>query len=64
MIEIVELSELLHKLDLKHDQFMDFCIYLGCDYNKRPWGFGPDKIGKYIKKHGFGNIENIGLDIN
>lgn len=42
---------------LSREQFVDFCILLGCDYNTRVKGFGPVKSLKSIIE--FKNIEGV-----
>lgn len=45
------------KLELSHQEFRDFCIMLGTDFNERMPGIGPKKSYTLIKK--YRNIENI-----
>merc|ERR1711920_744377 len=40
-----------------HDQFVDLCILLGCDYCDSIRGIGPKTALKLIKEHG--NMETI-----
>ncbi len=44
----IHLPEVLEGLDYKMEEFLDLCILLSCDYNKRVKGFPPD--GKKHKK--------------
>jgi len=37
--------------ELDHDQFVDLCILLGCDYVDKIRGIGPKKAIELIKKH-------------
>jgi flap endonuclease-1 len=66
----IRYKNLVQKLDLTEEQFLDFCIMCGCDYNSRiklplsktnktgrQTGIGPAKAYKLIKEHG--TIENI-----
>jgi len=66
----IRYKNLVQKLDLTEEQFLDFCIMCGCDYNSRiklplsktnktgrQTGIGPAKAYKLIKEHG--SIENI-----
>lgn len=53
-VMVLMLEHILEGLNLELDEFKDFCILLGCDYNKRIKGFPPD--GKKRKK-----AVNIGL---
>jgi 5'-3' exonuclease len=51
-------SKIIKKLDLDTNQFIDFCIILGNDYNSRLCNYcDDDDIYKLIKK--YDNIENI-----
>mmetsp|Transcript_52668 Transcript_52668/g.111880 ORF Transcript_52668/g.111880 Transcript_52668/m.111880 type:complete len:438 (-) Transcript_52668:66-1379(-) len=49
-------------LGLTHDQFVDMCILLGCDYCDTIRGIGPKTALKLIKEHG--NIETILKNLN
>eukprot|EP00585_Thalassiosira_rotula_P002253 CAMPEP_0196150638 /NCGR_PEP_ID=MMETSP0910-20130528/32115_1 /TAXON_ID=49265 /ORGANISM="Thalassiosira rotula, Strain GSO102" /LENGTH=242 /DNA_ID=CAMNT_0041413807 /DNA_START=3 /DNA_END=731 /DNA_ORIENTATION=+ len=49
-------------LGLNHDQFVDLCILLGCDYCDTIRGIGPKTALKLIKEHG--NIETILKNLN
>lgn len=44
-------------MGLTEDQFIDFCILIGNDYNTRPAKVGPKTALALIKEHG--NIEAI-----
>jgi 5'-3' exonuclease len=50
-------DNLLEELDLTTDQFLDFCIMCGTDYNKNIFRVGPKNAYKLIQKHG--DIESI-----
>ena len=54
---LLKLKDILKKLEMTHESFLDMCILLGCDYNIRPKGFGPKYTYKMIQK--YQNIENI-----
>ena len=43
--------------NVTHDQFIDFCILLGCDYCEKISGIGPKNAIKLILEHK--TIENI-----
>ncbi|XP_026231297.1 probable flap endonuclease 1 homolog [Anabas testudineus] len=62
--EVIEysLSKLLTKLGISHEEFVDLCILLGCDYCEKIKGLGPKKALKLIQEHH--NIENVVLHIN
>jgi flap endonuclease-1 len=50
---------ILKKLELNHQEFRDFCIMLGTDFNDRIEKIGPANAYKLIKK--YRNLETIGL---
>lgn len=54
---IYDFETILNDLNLTHDQFIDVCILLGCDYTGTIYGLGLKKIYNAIKVHG--SIENI-----
>ena len=47
-VRVVSHEAILESLELNHDEFLDMCILLECDYNKRIKGYVPD--GKKRKK--------------
>lgn len=56
----VNLDYLLDQLGLEFEEFRDFCIMCGNDYNKNIDGIGPVKSFDLIKQYGC--IENIGKE--
>jgi 5'-3' exonuclease len=61
---LVSHSEILESLDLTHEQFVDFCIMCGTDYNDNIPKIGPETAFKLIKK--YKTIEGIsasGIDV-
>ena len=46
---LYDLNEILSKLELSYEKWVELCIMLGCDYLKRPMGMGPKKSFKLIK---------------
>ncbi|KAH0617345.1 hypothetical protein JD844_015399 [Phrynosoma platyrhinos] len=56
-LEEISLPVVLQKLNLTHEQFVDLCILLGCDYCEKIRGFGPKKALKLLQKHG--SIEQV-----
>ncbi|XP_026170117.1 probable flap endonuclease 1 homolog [Mastacembelus armatus] len=62
--EVTEYSlpKLLEKLDIEHEEFVDLCILLGCDYCDKIAGLGPKNALTLIQKHR--TIENVVLHIN
>ncbi|XP_014915972.1 probable flap endonuclease 1 homolog isoform X1 [Poecilia latipinna] len=62
--EVVEYSlpRLLEKLQITHEELVDLCILLGCDYCDKIPGIGPKKALTLIQKHR--TIENVVLHIN
>uniref|UniRef100_A0A3B3C8U1 Zgc:110269 n=1 Tax=Oryzias melastigma TaxID=30732 RepID=A0A3B3C8U1_ORYME len=62
--EIIEYSlpKLLEALGISHEELVDLCILLGCDYCDKIPGLGPKKALTLIQKHR--TIENVLLHIN
>jgi 5'-3' exonuclease len=53
----INYENVLKILELNRNQFLDFCIMCGTDYNKNIFKVGPSKALKLIQK--FASIENI-----
>ena len=51
-------ENILEELEITREQFLDFCIMCGTDYNKNIYKIGPEKSFKLIDQHK--NIENVG----
>lgn len=45
------LQEILRRLELSREQFVDLCILLGCDYTGKIRGLGRKKALKMIQEH-------------
>ncbi|XP_034557951.1 probable flap endonuclease 1 homolog [Notolabrus celidotus] len=62
--EVIEYSlpKLLEKLQINHEEFVDLCILLGCDYCEKITGLGPVRALKLIQKHR--TIEDVVLHVN
>ncbi|KAA8587747.1 hypothetical protein FQN60_016609 [Etheostoma spectabile] len=62
--DVIEYSlpKLLEKLQISHEEFVDLCILLGCDYCDKIAGLGPRRALTLIQKHR--TIENVVLHIN
>lgn len=56
-IQQLDYAKAIQGLELTHDQFVDLCILLGCDYCDSIRGIGPKTALKLIRQHG--NIETI-----
>lgn len=56
-IQEFHLDRVLQELELSHDEFIDLCILLGCDYCDSIRGVGPKRAMDLIKQHR--NIETI-----
>jgi hypothetical protein len=56
----VEKCDVLDRLELTDEEFRDFCIMCGTDYNKNIFKIGVEKSFKLIKDHK--RIENLKLD--
>lgn len=59
----VSLNDVLNNFSWTHEQFVDFCITISCDFNKRMRGFGTSKAYKLIQE--YKSIDNFpdSLDI-
>ena len=53
----IEYEDMLSRLDITEEQFLDFCIMCGTDYNNNLYKIGPEKSFRLLKK--FGSIEQI-----
>jgi flap endonuclease-1 len=53
----VDLSIILQELEMTGDEFLDFCVMCGCDYNKNIFRIGPEGAYKLIKS--YKNIEAV-----
>lgn len=60
VVEIIH-SELLEKCEMSKDEFLDFCIMCGTDYNKNMPKVGPVSAFKLIKE--YKSIDNLPKDI-
>jgi hypothetical protein len=58
----LEINNMLEKLNLTKEQFCDFCILLGSDYNVFNHNLKPNELYELILKHK--NIENIYSNYN
>ncbi|KAL7522061.1 hypothetical protein ACHAWX_006744 [Stephanocyclus meneghinianus] len=56
-VQQISYEKAIEGLELSHDQFVDLCILLGCDYCDTIRGIGPKTALKLIREHGC--IENI-----
>ncbi|KAJ1674176.1 Elongation of fatty acids protein 2 [Spiromyces aspiralis] len=50
-IEEFHLEKVLKGLELSHEEFIDLCIMLGCDYTETIKGVGPKTAVNLIKQH-------------
>jgi flap endonuclease-1 len=57
MITVVNLNEVLNKLNLTPQAFIDMCILSGCDFCKGIPSIGPIRSYNHMKK--YGSIENF-----
>jgi len=55
--KIMRYNDVLDVLDLSPDQFLDFCIMCGTDYNDRMAGIGPAKAYKLLDE--YNNLDNL-----
>jgi len=58
----VKHSELLEKVGLTADEFLDFCIMCGTDYNKNIFRVGPSKALRLIQE--YRSIDSLELDVS
>ncbi|KAL3907036.1 MAG: hypothetical protein SGILL_009035 [Bacillariaceae sp.] len=56
-IQQMDYKKAIEGLEVTHDQFVDLCILLGCDYCDNIKGIGPKTALKLIREHG--SIEKI-----
>ena len=56
------IDDILDSLDLSYEQFRDFCIMCGTDYNKNIYKVGPEKAYGLIKE--YGSIDNLPENID
>lgn len=57
-------DKLLEALKLTEEQFLDFCILCGTDYNKNIFRVGPAKAYALIRQHGsIEKIQESGVDV-
>jgi flap endonuclease-1 len=61
-VQQINYAKAIEGLELTHDQFVDMCILLGCDYCDTIKGIGPKTALKLVKEHGC--IENILKNLN
>jgi len=55
-------EDILRKMDFTKEQFLDFCIMCGTDYNKNIFKIGPSRAQKLLDKNK--SIDNIALNEN
>lgn len=58
----IKYADVLEKLEMTPDMFLDFCIMCGTDYNKNIPKVGPANAYKLILK--YGDIETVGKETN
>ena len=56
----IKYQNVIEKLDLSSDSFLDLCIMCGTDYNKNIYRVGPEKAYKFIKQ--YTTIEDVGIN--
>ena len=56
----IEYEDMISRLGMTDDQFLDFCIMCGTDYNNNLYKIGPEKSFRLLKKHG--GIEQIKIN--
>ena len=61
-VQQIDYAKAISGLGIDHDQFVDLCILLGCDYCETIRGIGPKTALRLVREHG--NIETILKNIN
>ena len=61
-VQQIDYARAIAGLGIDHDQFVDLCILLGCDYCETIRGIGPKTALRLVREHG--NIETILRNIN
>jgi len=61
-IQEINYAKAIAGMEITHDQFVDLCILLGCDYCDTIRGIGPKTALKLIREHG--DIETILKNLN
>lgn len=56
-------DKLLESLSLKEEEFLDFCIMCGTDYNKNIFRIGPSKAYNLIQKHRSIDVVGENMDV-
>jgi len=66
MCEVIRLDRLLDMLGLTQAEFVDMCIYAGCDFNVPPHGVGPVKCWSQFQQLGrnLDQLVALGYDIS
>jgi 5'-3' exonuclease len=57
MVIEIDYENMIRNLDMSKEQFLDFCIMCGTDYNTNLYKIGPEKSYRLLKKHG--SLEQI-----
>lgn len=57
----IELEDVLETLTMNHEQFLDFCIMCGTDYNNNIPGIGPGRAHKLLLKSR--NLEHVEIEL-
>lgn len=62
LVKIVSVKHILHSLELTQEQFREFCVMCGCDYNTNIKNYGPKKAFDLLKR--YGSIDSIIKETN
>ncbi|SNW62377.1 Flap endonuclease 1 [Orpheovirus IHUMI-LCC2] len=57
-MDAFSLPQILSVMGINMNQFIDLCIFSGCDYNERLRGCGPVNIMEYMRSYEY-NIDNM-----
>lgn len=64
MITVIDINEILRKLDLSPKSFIDMCILSGCDFCTTISKIGPVKAYSYMQKYkSIEGLKNIGISL-
>ncbi len=64
MVTVIDINEILIKMNLRPNSFIDMCILCGCDFCTTISKIGPVKAYIYMQKyHSIENLINIGIYI-
>jgi len=64
MVTVIDINEILRKMNLTPKSFIDMCILSGCDFCSTISKIGPMKAYAYMQKyHSIENLQSVGISI-